>query len=219
MKSYFLVSCLAVGLLLSSCTTVRKICVQQPQKELAGNTYKEMKGLNENQILRQMSSPTRVESDGADGKILVYEDVKTVTDATDSHTSTTSSSSYGTAQAGYNAWNGNPQVNSRTNGSSTTTNTTNSRAVTRDIKTYVNFFIHPNGICYDVATNTGDYYNEIPGEYRCAKVYKGINSNILWTLIPPLTVFVGLPCAIAYLIADKKNGQIKEWLPDEQCGL
>ncbi len=219
MKGYFLVSCLAVGMLLSSCTSVQKICVQQPQKEYAGNAYKEMKGFSENEILRKMSSPTRIETDGADGKILVYEDIKTVTDATDSHTSNTRTSSYGTAQAGYNVWNGKPEVNSRNNGSSTTTHTTNSRAVTRDIKTYVNFFINSNGVCYDVVTNTGDYYNEIPGEYHCAKVYKPVDSAIMFTLIPPLTVFVGLPCTIAYLIAKKKAGQVKEWIPDEECDL
>lgn len=31
MKGYFLISCLAVGVLLSSCTSVQKICVQQHQ--------------------------------------------------------------------------------------------------------------------------------------------------------------------------------------------
>ncbi len=182
--------------------------VQEPQ--YLGNTYKDMKGYTENQILRSMSSPTRTESDGAGGKILVYEDKQIVTDNNTSHTTLSRTSSVATATAGTNVWTGAPQVNESSASATTTTHNTVNRAVTYENKAYVNFFINPEGICYDVTANVGDKYSDAVTEVVCYKAPKPISNGVLWMLIPPFTVFVGIPLTIAWLCS---KGAVKNWQP------
>ena len=64
--------------------------------------------------------------------------MKFVTNSTNTHSSYTSSSAYGSSTAGYN-YNGNPQVNSNAYGSSSTTQRNNTQTVSEEQKNFVNF--------------------------------------------------------------------------------
>ena len=181
--------------------------VQEPQ--YLGNDYKEMKGYTENQILRTMSSPTRTESDGAGGKILVYEDRQIITDSNSSYTTTSRTSGGSTTTVGQNIWTGAPQASTNASSSTTTRHNTSGQSVTYEDKAFVNFFINPEGVCYDVATNVGDRYSEKITEQVCYKAPKSLSPHVMWTLIPPLTL-IGIPLTIAYLAT---RGVEDNWKP------
>lgn len=172
---------------------------QQPSQEFAGNKFDEFKGKTVNEIMREMSVPNREMEDGAGGKILIYEDIKFVTTSSNTHSTHSTSASYGTAVAGYN-YRGNPQVNSNAYGSSSTTNTDRGKSVSEEQKKYVNFFINPNGVCYDVKANYGDLYKRIPGKYQTCLRREVNPLGLLWFLVPP----VGLVYGIYYLAMDGK---------------
>ena len=170
--------------------------VQEPQ--YLGNEYKEMKGYTENQILRTMSSPTRIESDGAGGKILVYENKQIKTTSNSSYTTSSHTTGGATTTVGQNIWTGAPQANTNASSSTTTRHNTSGQSITYEEKAFVNFFINPESVCYDVVTNVGDRYSEVITEKVCYKKPKSLNPHVMWTLIPPLTI-VGIPLTIAYL--------------------
>lgn len=194
----FLFSAFLFIALLSSCTVTKQtFTLSKPSQEIIGNKFDDFKGITENQILRTMSAPDREISDGAGGKILIYEDVKFVTNSTNTHSSHTSSSAYGSSTAGYN-YNGNPQVNSKAYGSSTTTNRNDSKSVSEEQKEYVNFFINSNGVCYDVKANYGDIIKRTPGKYQDCKVrWMSPGGFLLW-FFPP----AGLIYTICYFTMD-----------------
>jgi hypothetical protein len=165
MKHLFLFGALIIVLFASCSQKVAYTVVhKQPSQEFVGNKFDEFKGKTVNEIMREMSVPNREMPDGADGKILIYEDIKFVTTSSNTHSTHSTSASYGTAVAGYN-YRGNPQVNSNAYGSSSTTNTDRGKSVSEEQKKYVNFFINPNGVCYDVKANYGDLYKRIPKDY------------------------------------------------------
>ncbi len=183
-------------MLFASCSKVNYTIVhQQPSEEFTGNKFDEFKGKTVNEIMREMSVPNREVPDGADGKILIYEDIKFVTTSSNTHSTHTSSATYGTAVAGYN-YRGNPQVNSNAYGSSSTTNSDRGKSVSEEQKKYVNFFINPEGVCYDVKANYGDLYKRIPGKYQtCQKRQMSLGFMITSLfLLPP----VGWVYAICY---------------------
>ena len=152
-----------------------------------------------NEIMREMSVPNREMPDGADGKILIYEDIKFVTTSSNTHNTHSNSASYGSAVAGYN-YRGNPQVNSNAYGYSSTTNTDRGKSVSEEQKKYVNFFINPEGVCYDVKANYGDLYKRIPGKYQtCLKRQMSI-AGFMWWAFPP----AGIIYTICYAIMDGK---------------
>ena len=207
---FLLLVMLAVGMI--SCktqiiTTTRT--VQEPQ--YLGNEYKEMKGYTENQILRTMSSPTRTESDGAGGKILVYEEKQIKTDTNSSYTTSSHTSGGATTTVGQNIWTGAPQANTNASSSTTTRHNTSGQSVTYEEKAFVNFFINPEGVCYDVATNVGDNWSEAITEKVCYEGPKPLSSAVMFTLIPPLTLFVGIPMTIAYFVQKSKSENPKNF--------
>ena len=181
--------------------------VQEPQ--YLGNEYKEMKGYSENQILRTMSSPTRIEGDGAVGKILVYEEKQIKTTTNSSYTTNSHTTGGATTTVGQNVWTGAPQANTSASSSTTTHHNTSGHSVTYEEKAFVNFFINQGGVCYDVVTNIGDRYSEAITEKVCYKKPKSLSPNVMWTLIPPLTL-VGIPLTIAYLCT---RGAEDNWKP------
>lgn len=200
MKTFKFLFCAIIIALFSSCSITREtFTYREPSKKIAGNKYDDFKGATENQILRTMSSPDRQMSDGAGGKILIYEDVKFVTNSTNTHSSYTSSSAYGSSTAGYN-YNGNPQVNSNAYGSSSTTQRNNTQTVSEEQKNFVNFFINSEGVCYDVNANCGYIYERIPGQYRDCNVRDMSEWGFLLWLNPPF----GLVYTICYFIMDGK---------------
>lgn len=192
----FLCLC-AVFALFCSCSTITKTTqVRVLEQKLIGNEYHNLKGLTENQILRKMSTPDREMSDGEGGKILIYEDIKYVTNSSNTHSSYTSSSAYGSSVAGYNVY-GNPQVNRNAYGSSATTNTQNARSVSEEQKKYVNFFINPEGICYDVKANYGNIYETVyKTKYQDCYYHKVSPWGFITWLLPP----VGLGFTVYYVM-------------------
>lgn len=196
-----------------SCKEVQSFTRTIQESQYLGNAFEEMKGYTENQILRQMSSPTRIESDGANGKILVYEERQTKTDANSSYTIQSRTSAGSTTTVGQNIWTGAPQANTNASASTTTHHNTAQQSVTYEEKTFINFFINPEGICYDVVTNTGDIYSDAITEKVCYKVPKTLDPAVMWTLIPPLTILVGVPLTIAYFACEKKRAN---WRPSEK---
>lgn len=205
-KSLLLLIVLAIGMMSCKTTEVITRTVQEPQ--YMGNEYKEMKGYTENQILRTMSSPTRTESDGADGKILVYEDKSVVTASNSSYTTGSYTSGRATTTAGTNIWTGAPQVNTNASSSTVTRHNTANESVTYEEKAFVNFFINPEGVCYDVTTNVGDRYSEEIKENVCYEVPKRLNPDDLWLLITPA---IGIPVLIAYLVQKARYKNAKNW--------
>lgn len=201
MKQFKFLFGVFVIVIFASCSKVSYTVVhKQPSQEFIGNKFDEFKGKTVNEIMREMSVPNREMSDGADGKILIYEDIKFVTTSSNTHSTKTFSSSYGTSVAGYN-YRGNPQVNSNAYGSSSTTNSDNGRSVSEEQKKYVNFFINPEGVCYDVKANYGDLYKRIPGKYQtCQKRQMSIGPFGLW-VCPPL----GLIYTICYCCMNGKT--------------
>ena len=172
---------------------------QQPSEEFVGNKFEEFKGKTVNEIMREMSVPNREMPDGADGKILIYEDIKFVTTSSNTHNTHSNSASYGSAVAGYN-YRGNPQVNSNAYGYSSTTNTDRGKSVSEEQKKYVNFFINPEGVCYDVKANYGDLYKRIPGKYQTCLRRKMSIAGFMWWAFPP----AGIIYTICYAIMDGK---------------
>ena len=172
---------------------------QQPSEEFVGNKFEEFKGKTVNEIMREMSVPNREMSDGADGKILIYEDIKYVTTSSNTHSSHSSSAAYGTSVAGYN-YRGNPQINNNVYGSSSTTNSNRGKSVSEEQKKYVNFFINPEGVCYDVKANYGDLYKRIPGKYQTCLKRKMSIAGFMWWALPP----AGIIYTICYAVMDGK---------------
>lgn len=177
---------------LNSCWEKRYF-LNNSKREYLGNPYKEMQGKTKNQILQAMSAPDRITEDGMGGEIMVYENFETVT--TSSGYSSSSSSSASGAVAGYDRYGRPAAVGvSQTSGNSGY----NSQTVTQNQKSYVNFFVDKNGVCYKVNTNIGDRYTDAPTE-----CYKTANSSVLWWLMPPFTP-IGIGCFIWYEVNKNK---------------
>lgn len=180
-----------------SCSVVNEIyTIREPQPKIIGNKYDKFKGKSENEILLSMSSaPDKEISDGKGGKILVYENIKYITN----------SSSTQVSRGGYATVYGKP-LNGSENlavGASKTITKSDGRSVAEEQKKYVNFFIDEEGLCYEIKTNYGHLYGMTPGQYRNCKVrYLSPAGFWLW-LIPPL----GLVYTFCYLFMD---GEILE---------
>lgn len=71
--------------------------LKEPSQEVIGNEFNDMIGLTKNQILQAMSTPKRTETDGAGGEILVYEDIKYVSNSSESYSAR--SNSYSTTDS------------------------------------------------------------------------------------------------------------------------
>lgn len=172
---------------------VNKEIVGPPKYE--GNVYKDMVGMSKNTIIQYLSAPDRIMHDGNGGEILIYEKRSTITKVSASAISSSYTSS--AAVAGYNQYGGISAV-----GASRTTSGYDyaSQAISAEQKDYINFFINSSGKCYRVNTNVGDVYS--PGDKTCARV---ANANLMWFLIPPFTLFVGIPVTIWYLCNMEKT--------------
>ena len=183
---------LLVAITLSSCWTTSYVTITDKPSEYQGNRYKKMVGMTKSQIIQAMGDvPEKTMSDGNGGEIMVYENRTLVTNSKAS--SSTTSRTASAAVAGYNSY-GNPAA---VGASQTNTNYGySSNTTTQEHKAYVNFFIGSNNKCYNVQTNVGDIYSPAQTHRECRKV---ANPNLLWTLMPPLTLFVGLPVSIWYL--------------------
>ena len=72
-----------------SCSVVNEIyTIREPQPKIIGNKYDKFKGKSENEILLSMSSaPDKEISDGKGGKILVYENIKYITNSSSTQVS------------------------------------------------------------------------------------------------------------------------------------
>lgn len=81
-------------------------------------------------------------------------------------------------------------------------------------KSYARFSLSKDGICNAIQTNIGAVYQTIPGEYRCARVYKEGNPNYLWGMIfPPVGIWLLIP----YCVGELHGGEIKRYLSPEKC--
>ena len=179
---------------LTSCW-VNKQVVTNPPKYM-GNVYKKMEGKSKNYILQSLSAPDKITSDGNGGEILVYEKKTTITNTTAAATSSSYTNS--AVVSGYDIYYGNPAAV----GASKTKSGYDyaSQTVTSEKKTYIHFFINSYGKCYRVNTNVGNIYS--PAETTCVRV---ANKDLLWTLIPPATIFVGIPVSIWYACNKNKR--------------
>ncbi len=173
-----------------SCKTVSHYetkTIQEPTQQVVGNAFEDMVGKTKNQILQTMSSPRRTETDGAGGEILVYEDIKYVTNSSESFRSSSNNysrtdasaeaaSAQGYLQNGYAGVAGSYAAadgRSITRESASTSSDRTAQSVAKEDKKYVNFFINPQGICYHVTANYGYKYKDVPGTYQdCKKTVK-----------------------------------------------
>ncbi len=157
MKLHYFVILLGVGLFLSSCITTQTVTKYTivKDKEVIGTTFDELKGQTENYILRQLGAPKNQISDGAGGKILVYEDVTHVTSSSSSSSTSASLFYYG-AQ-----------------GSSNTQTTSTEKRV------FAQFFIDGNSLCYDIKTSP-EYYRYSEPEYGYAPVTERCIKKSIW---------------------------------------
>lgn len=81
-------------------------------------------------------------------------------------------------------------------------------------KAFARFSISNEGMCNAIQTNIGAIYQTIPGEYRCARVYKEGNPNYLWGMIfPPIGIWLLIP----YCVGELHGGEIKKYLSPEKC--
>lgn len=209
MKNYKLILLIVITISSISCKQIVSFTVTTSESRDIANRYRNMKGSTENQILRTLSTPTYINSDGAGGKILVYEDRQVITDQNSAYTTKSNTSGNATTTVGQNIWTGAPQANTNASSSTTTQHNSAGRAVTYEDRTYVSFFINTKGICYDVLTNID---TKRTTKQVCYKAPKAMNSGWLWTLCPPLTI-IGIPVSIAYLctvIAERT------WKPSEK---
>lgn len=192
-----------VMLLMCSCTVTEMVTQTKTLKpsgqKYVGNDYEDMVGLTENQIMQKMSVPTRRESDGNGGKILVYEEIKYVTSSSESYSAR--SNSYGTTDtyaeagtvgrsagygdavgyndgtvaasaAGYIGASSSYSAGAASSVSQNTSSTDTHRqaqSVSKQEKKYVNFFIDAEGKCYHVKANIGNRYERTPGTYQKCK--------------------------------------------------
>lgn len=129
------------------------------------------------------STPDKQLSDGKGGKILVYENIKYITNSSSTSASVTE---YGI-----------PSFSGATN-FAVSASENKGRSVAQEQKRYVNFFIDAEGICYEIKANYGHLYKVVPGQYRNCRVrYLSSTGFLLW-LIPP----AGLVYTICYLSMD-----------------
>lgn len=183
--------------------------LKEPSQEVIGNEFNDMIGLTKNQILQAMSTPKRTETDGAGGEILVYEDIKYVSNSSESYSAR--SNSYGTTDsyaesgtvgrsAGYIGASASYSAGSASSASQNTSSTNTHRqaqSVSGEVKKYVNFFINAEGKCYNVKANYGDKYKTIPGVYQNCTYKKKKYSPagyILW--VCPVAGLIYTICAL-----------------------
>ena len=122
--------------LFSSCTVYKTITVS------AEDEYKKLFiGRNHNFVVSRMGAPNRETSDGAGGKILIYE--KTTTYSSGSTIATANNVNY------YN----------RTYTPGAETNT-----VSRQKTDFIHVFVNKNNICYNVKSNIYEEYEEVDEE-------------------------------------------------------
>ena len=190
-------------------TYTRTKTLKEPSQEVIGNEFNDMIGLTKNQILQAMSTPKRTETDGAGGEILVYEDIKYVSNSSESYSAR--SNSYGTTDsyaesgtvgrsAGYIGASASYSAGSASSASQNTSSTNTHRqaqSVSGEVKKYVNFFINAEGKCYNVKANYGDKYKTIPGVYQNCTYKKKKYSPagyILW--VCPVAGLIYTICAL-----------------------
>ncbi|MBR5255734.1 MAG: hypothetical protein IKV62_03040 [Bacteroidales bacterium] len=117
MRTYFYLITAAMLAAMTSCGTAKYIPTEEEEltQTWAGKEYSD--------IVQSYGAPDRVETDGKDGSIMVYEEFANVLES---------------------------QTNTRDTifGPSVSTTVTN-----RDKKLYTNFFLNPEGHCYLVKTN------------------------------------------------------------------
>ena len=184
---------LLVAMTMSSCWTTNLVTIVDQPSRYQGNIYKDMVGMTKAEIINEMGDvPERSMTDGRSGEIIVYENRTLVT--------------HSEAYASLNANSGGRRVIGYDNfGNEITTATSQTNAnmgyssstTTRERKLYANFFIGKDGKCYKVQTNVGDIYSPELTHNECVKV---ANPNLLFTLIPPITITVGIPVLIWYLV-------------------
>lgn len=225
-KSFTKILFLAIVLAsVCSCKTItytQTETLKNPSQQFIGNYFDEMKGKTKNQILQAMSSPKRTETDGAGGEILVYEDIKYVTNSSESYSSSSSGYSRtdasaeggsvsGYAQNGYVGAAGSysaAEGQAVTRSNQSTTSNRQGQSVSQEEKKYVNFFINEKGICYNVNANYGDKYKYNPGTFKdCQYKKKKYNEAGWFLLLPPCTI-AGVIWMIGYFVNEHKDPEL-----------
>jgi hypothetical protein len=139
--------------LFSSCTTVYKTITVSAEDE-----YKKLFiGRNHNFVVSRMGAPNRETSDGAGGKILIYE--QTTTYSSGSTIATANNVNY------YN----------RTYTPGAETNTISSQKTD-----FIHVFVNKNNICYNVKSNIYEKYTEVDEE-ATKKKNKKATRVALWS--------------------------------------
>ena len=184
---------LLVAMTMSSCWTTNLVTIVDQPSRYQGNVYKEMLGMSKAKIIQEMGDvPERVMSDGRSGEILVYEN-RTLVTHSQANASLVANAGSNTV-VGYDSF-GNEVTAGVCKGNANLGYA--SSTTTRERKLYVNFFIGKDGRCYNVQANVGDVYSPELTHTECVKV---ADPNILFTLIPPITILVGIPVAIWYMV-------------------
>ncbi len=166
---------LAIVPLCTSCFSTKTIT---PTKRVyAGSQYDYFQGRSENEILRSLSAPTRQLSDGANGKILVYEQVAYVTDSRTTSSSSAYAQSSSAAVSGYYSAAAAGSAAAKSYGAS------NTRTVSTEDKAYVNFFINPQGKCYQVKAS--EHYNTYETKYGTPYKQKCMKRSSWWLVVLP----------------------------------
>lgn len=74
-----------LAMLMSSCSTIYKMTTRPVYISAEGSMNEEWVGRNYSDIVMQFGAPTRSADDGRDGKIHVYEDIRTIVSTSTSH--------------------------------------------------------------------------------------------------------------------------------------
>ena len=178
MKTTKFLLLMLVGVVMTSCWTVRSVTVTDIPEQYVGNKYDALVGMSKAQVLAEMSVPDRMMDDGLGGEVLIYEKKEQVSKTTGY------SAASATTKPVTNYWTG------QTSLQSSGYNSMNSSTVTQENKEYVNVFIDANSTCYKVDANIGDIYEPAVTHQEC---YKVPNTKLLWMLMPPVMVIGWIP--------------------------
>ena len=133
-KVFYLIVAAALFLSLSSCSVFNQSNVVAASQSLGGLNTSMWTGKSRNAIMVRFGVPDREVSDGADGVILVYEDIETVI-----KTTTSENTHFGMFDTDY-----------ETKGKTTTT------------RRFAEFFINAENHCYNVRSNLTQWQFDNP---------------------------------------------------------
>ncbi len=195
MKTVNFFTILVVLCLMTSCYTTLSVTETITPEKYAKDTHDHLVGKTKSEILSEMSVPDRVMDDGLGGEILVYEKKEQVTETKGKQTSSSSTRTSYTPHKNY--YTGGVS-NVTGTGYTSTSNSINTKSVTKERKDYVNAYLNKEGVCYKVDS---EIYQPAVTTEKC---YKKLDKAMLWWLCPPFTFPVGIGMAIWYLVDKDK---------------